>query len=74
MSSVKQLLGFPHLHPAAQHSRCDDCMPTSLSGGLHPPFFSAHYSHPSPVAVAPSRALSLRTPRGRPSGWPAQLT
>lgn len=34
MSSVKQLLGFPSLHPAAQHSRHEDCTPTSLSKGL----------------------------------------
>lgn len=30
MSSVKQRLGFPHLHPAAQHSRHEDCTPTSV--------------------------------------------
>lgn len=32
---MKQLLGFPHLHSAAQHSRHEDMkMPTSLSEGL----------------------------------------
>lgn len=34
MSSVKQLLGFPHLHPAAQRPRHEDHTPTSLSDGL----------------------------------------
>lgn len=73
MSLVKQVLGFPQLHPVAQHSRHKDHMPTTLSERLVPPFFFCTLLPPFPSSCGPPISTEPQGAGGRLLGWPGQL-